>query len=65
MGLGQTHKQKFKMKSTYTTKERRELMPIEHKWCGELSKDNFKHKFYMACNLWEEAPLPSLYYTLC
>jgi hypothetical protein len=33
-------------------------MEIEHKWCGGLSKENLKHKLYMAHNLWEEAPLP-------
>jgi hypothetical protein len=32
-------------------------MQIESKWCGGLSKDNLKHKLYMAHNLWEEAPL--------
>jgi len=51
MGLEQTHKQKFKIKSTYITKERRWLVQIERKWCGGLNKDNFKHKFYMARNL--------------
>jgi hypothetical protein len=50
------------MKSTYTTKERRWLMQVECKWCAKFSKDNFKHKFYTAHNLWEEAPLPSLKY---
>jgi hypothetical protein len=35
-------------------------MHVEHKWCSKLSRDTFKHKFYMARNLWEEAPLPSL-----
>jgi hypothetical protein len=35
------------MTSTYTTKERRELMPIERKWCGKFTKGNLKHKFYM------------------
>jgi hypothetical protein len=35
-------------------------MQIEWKWCDEFSKDNLKHKLYMAHNLWEEAPLPSL-----
>jgi hypothetical protein len=25
-------------------------MQVKCKWC----KDNFKHKLYMACNLWEE-----------
>jgi hypothetical protein len=48
------------MKSTYTTKERRQLMYVEYKWCDRLNKDNLKHKLYMAHNLWEEAPLPSL-----
>ncbi len=45
MGLRQTHKQEFKMKSTYTTKDKRRLMQIEWKWCDELSKDNLKHSF--------------------
>jgi hypothetical protein len=35
-------------------------MHVEWKWCDGLSKDNFKHKLYMAHNLSEEAPLPSL-----
>ncbi len=39
-------------------------MEVEHKWCNKLSKDNLKHKLYIAHNLWEETPLPSLYYTL-
>jgi hypothetical protein len=34
-------------------------MQVEWKWCNESNKDNFKHKLYMARNLWEEAPLPS------
>jgi hypothetical protein len=33
---------------------------IECKWYDEFTKDNFKHKFYMTNNLWEEAQLPSL-----
>jgi hypothetical protein len=37
-------------------------MQVECKWCAKFSKDNFKHKFYTAHNLWEEAPLPSLKY---
>jgi hypothetical protein len=65
MGLGRIHKQKFKIKSTYTMKKRRRLMQVKWKWCGGLSRDNLKHKLYMACNLWEEALLPSLLYTLC
>jgi hypothetical protein len=35
-------------------------MQVEWKWRNEFNKDNFKHKFYMARNLWEEAPFPSL-----
>jgi hypothetical protein len=31
MGLRRTHKQKFKMTSTYTTKERGQLMQVECK----------------------------------
>jgi hypothetical protein len=60
MDLDGTHKQKIKMKSTCTTKERKQLVQFEHKWCNGLSKDNLKHKIYMTHNLWEEAPLPSL-----
>jgi hypothetical protein len=51
MGLGWTPKQEFKMKSTYTTKKRGQLVQIEWKWCGELCRDNLKHKLYMARNL--------------
>jgi hypothetical protein len=50
----------FKMKSTCTTKKKGRLVLVEWKWCDELSKDNFKHKFYTTHNLWEEAPLSSL-----
>jgi hypothetical protein len=60
MRLGQIHKQEFKMKSTYTTKEKMQFVQVEHKWCDRLNRDNFKHKFYTTCNLWEEAQLPSL-----
>jgi hypothetical protein len=35
-------------------------MQVEWKWCNKLSKDNLKHKFYTAHNLWEEVTLPSL-----
>jgi len=35
-------------------------MQVEWKWCGELSKDNLKHKLYTTHNLWEEASFPSL-----
>jgi hypothetical protein len=34
---------------------------MKWKWCGGFSRDNLNHKFYTTCNLWEEAPLPSLY----
>jgi hypothetical protein len=35
-------------------------MQIKYEWCSVFSRDNFKHKFYIATyNLWEEA-LPSL-----
>jgi hypothetical protein len=34
------------MKSTYTTKEKRWLMQVEHKWCGKFSRHNFKQKLY-------------------
>jgi hypothetical protein len=44
--------------------ERGKLVQIEWKWCDELSRDNLKHKLYMARNLWEEAPLAS-YSILC
>jgi hypothetical protein len=52
------------MKPTCTIKEKGGLMQIDHQWCDEFNRDNFKHKFYMVHNLWEEAPLPSLYYNL-
>jgi hypothetical protein len=34
MGLRWIHKQKFKMKSTCTTKKRGHLVQVEYKWCG-------------------------------
>jgi hypothetical protein len=40
------------------------LMQVEWKWCSEFSKENFEHKLYMTCNLWEEAPFPSLLYSM-
>jgi hypothetical protein len=64
MALKKNQKKKFKMKSTCTTKDRKQSVQIERKWCGGLNRDNFKHKLYMTHHLWEEAPLPSLYYTL-
>jgi hypothetical protein len=36
------------------------LMQIKWKWCNGLNRDNLKHKFYITCNLREEALLPSL-----
>jgi hypothetical protein len=36
-------------------------MQVEWKWCNKLSRDNLKHELYTAHNLWEEAPLLSLY----
>jgi hypothetical protein len=47
------------MKSTCVIKERKRLVQVECKWCDKFSRENFKHKLYMTCNLWEEAPLPS------
>jgi hypothetical protein len=60
MGLGGIHKQEFMMKSTYTTKKKKQLVQVEWKWRDRLNRDNLKHKFYTTCNLWEEAPVPSL-----
>jgi len=34
-------------------------MQIKYEWCSVFSRDNFKHKFYIVYNLWEEA-FPSL-----
>jgi hypothetical protein len=51
MGLKSIHKQKFKIKLAYTTKERRWLVQVECKWYDGLGRDNLKHKFYMAHNL--------------
>jgi hypothetical protein len=45
MKLGRTHKRKFKMRSTYTTKKRGRLMQVEWKWCNGFNRDNLKHKF--------------------
>ncbi len=53
------------MRLIYTTKKKEWLMQIEQKWCDKLSRANFKHKLYTTRNLWEEASLPSLHYTLC
>jgi hypothetical protein len=35
-------------------------MEVEWKWYNRLSRDNLKHKLYMAHNLCEKAPLRSL-----
>ncbi len=64
-GTRTNSQQEIKMRSTCTTKKRGRLVQVEWKWCGGLNRDNLKHKLYTACNLWEEAPLPSLQYTLC
>jgi len=53
------------MRLIYTTKKKERLMQIEWKWWDKLSRANFKHKLYTTHNLWEEASLPSLHYTLC
>ncbi len=39
-------------------------MQVEWKWCNELSKDNLKHKLYIARNLWGRSttPLPIVHY---
>jgi hypothetical protein len=50
MGLRQTHKRKFKMMSTYTTKKKKQLVEIRWKWCDWFSKDNLKHKFHTTPN---------------
>ncbi len=42
---------KFKIKSTCTTKKRKQLVQVECKWCNILSKNNLKHKLYTAHNL--------------
>jgi hypothetical protein len=60
MELESTHKQKFNMKLTYTTKQRKQLVEIEWKSCDKLNKDKLKLKLYTTFNLWERAPLPSL-----
>jgi hypothetical protein len=60
MGLGRSHKPKFKMKLICTTKKKRQLVEVEWKWCDGLNKDNLKHKFYTTYNLCGKPPLPSL-----
>jgi len=52
------------MKSTCTTKEKLRLVQMECKWCDEFKRENLKHKLYMTCKFWEEAPLHSLQYIL-
>jgi hypothetical protein len=64
MGLKQTHKQEFDLKLTNTIEQKKQLMQVGYKWSSGLNKDNFKLKLYMACNIWEEAPLPYLKYML-
>jgi hypothetical protein len=55
MGLWWIRKREFKMISTCITKKIGRLVQVEWKWCDEFSKDNLKHKLYMARNLWVEA----------
>ncbi len=62
MALGRIHKQKFNMKLTNTIKQRRWLMQVGSKWCDRLRKDILK--LYMVHNLWKEAALPFLKYTM-
>ncbi len=40
-------------------------MQVEWKWSSGISTDDFKHKFYTAQNLQEEALLPPPQYILC
>jgi hypothetical protein len=58
MGRRQIHKQEFKMRSTYITKKKRQLVQVKWKWCDGFSRDNLKHEFYTTHNLREEASLP-------
>jgi hypothetical protein len=60
MGLEWIHKQEFNMKLTYITKQKKQLMQIERKWCNIVSNDNLKLKLYIVHNLWEKIPLPFL-----
>jgi hypothetical protein len=66
MGVRRIHKQEFKMKSTYTTKERGWLVQVECKWCSGLTKDNLIHKLYTTHNLWGRGTTPHLvvYYVI-
>jgi len=59
MGLERTHKWEFKMRSTYVTTKRKQLMQVELKWCSKLSKDNLKHKLSTTFNLWRRHHPPS------
>jgi hypothetical protein len=61
MGIRRIHKREFKMKSTYTTKKRKRLVQIEWKCCDGFSKDNLKHKLYMAHKQRNIIPLPIIY----
>jgi hypothetical protein len=38
------------MRSNCTTKKKKRLVQVEWKWCGGLSRNNFKHKLYTTCN---------------
>jgi hypothetical protein len=60
MGTKMNSQVKVQNENNLHNQERGWLVSIEWKWCGRLSRDNFKHKFYIARNFWEEALLPSL-----
>jgi hypothetical protein len=64
MGLGWTHKRKFKVISTCITKKKKRLVQIERKWCNRRSRHNLKHKLHPAHNLWEKHHSPP-YNILC
>jgi hypothetical protein len=44
MGLKWTHKQEFKMKSTYTTKKKGRLVQVEWKWWSIVGRVDTYHK---------------------
>ncbi len=49
MGLGWTHKREFKMKSTCTTKKKKQLMQVEWKWCDAFNKYNLNKTCVWGC----------------
>jgi hypothetical protein len=60
MGIRTNSQAKVQDEINLHNQEKGQLMQIKWKWCDGLNKDNLKHKLYMARNLWEEAPFPSL-----